>query len=506
MHRDLNAMRTADFDLLVVGAGIHGACVAWDAVLRGLRVGVIDRDDFGAGTSANSLRIVHGGLRYLARADFARMRESVRERSALLRIAPHLVRPLGVLIATRGRGAQSRSAMRAALALNDVLTFRRNRGTGPGQSIPPGRVVSRAEVKRLFAPLDQAGMTGGAIWYDGQMVHPERLTFAFLAGAAGGGASLANYLRADAILVEGDRVQGVRATDTVTGEALEIRAQCVLGAMGPWTGELGGGSRPQAFALNVILNRRLADVAVGVRALSTAEQDPVIGGGRYLFAVPHGASTLLGTWYAIAGDAVAGSADDSALIERGVRSLIAEFNAACPAARISAGDVLRAQWGRLPLKGRLEPGRPDSLADRPRVFHHADQGGPRGLVTLDGVKYTTARLVAERAVDLVFSVLGRPGVPCRTTHTPLPDTRVPASDPEAAIRLAVRSEMAVHLADVVLRRTDLGAPPGPTREVVETAGRTAGGELGWNVATQEAEIEDVMRRTTAGARELEPAR
>src|SRR5215218_1544375 len=122
MRRDFSRLLERTFDLLVVGAGIQGACIAWDACLRGLTVALVDRQDFGAATSANSLGIVHGGLRYLARADFPRMKESIRERTTLLRIAPGLVRPLKVLVPTYGRMNRGRLAHALALALNDVIS------------------------------------------------------------------------------------------------------------------------------------------------------------------------------------------------------------------------------------------------------------------------------------------------------------------------------------------------------------------------------------------------
>ena len=123
MHRDLRRLASGTHDLIVVGGGLHGACIAWDAALRGLRVALVERDDFGAATSANSLRIVHGGLRYLARGDLRRMRESIRERSALLRIAPTLVQPLPVLVPTTGHGTHGRLALAAALRLNDLCSL-----------------------------------------------------------------------------------------------------------------------------------------------------------------------------------------------------------------------------------------------------------------------------------------------------------------------------------------------------------------------------------------------
>ncbi|HSB56072.1 MAG TPA: FAD-dependent oxidoreductase, partial [Gemmatimonadales bacterium] len=179
MPRDLIALAGVDHDLLVIGGGIQGATIAWDAALRGLRVALVERDQFGAATSANSLRIVHGGLRYLSRGDLPRMRESIRERSTLLRIAPGLVEPLGVAIPTGAPGYPGRTAMALALRLNDLVSAGRNRHLLSSSHIPPGRLVSPAELAELCPPLRQIGSRGGALWHDARMSHPERLIYAF---------------------------------------------------------------------------------------------------------------------------------------------------------------------------------------------------------------------------------------------------------------------------------------------------------------------------------------
>ncbi|HEY9507193.1 MAG TPA: FAD-dependent oxidoreductase, partial [Gemmatimonadales bacterium] len=209
MRRDLSRLESEEHDLLVIGAGIQGACIAWDAALRGLRVAVVERDDFGAATSANSLRIIHGGLRYLARGDFPRMWESIRERSALLRIAPGLVEPLPVLIPTGPPGVPSRLALRAALALTHVFSPRRNRDLPPARRIPAGRLLSRRECLELLPALETAPVTGGALWYDARMTRPERLTLAFVLSAAARGAIAANYAEADAFDVARGAVRAV---------------------------------------------------------------------------------------------------------------------------------------------------------------------------------------------------------------------------------------------------------------------------------------------------------
>jgi glycerol-3-phosphate dehydrogenase len=501
MRRDIPRLADTSFDLLIVGAGIYGACAAWDASLRGLSVAVVDRDDFGAATSANSLRVVHGGLRYLTRGDFSRMRESIRERSTLLRIAPGLVEPLPVLVPTYGIGHRGRIAHALALALNDLVSLDRNRHLDPDRLIPRGRVISRVECLQLFPWFEAPGLSGGAIWHDALLGHPERLTLSFVKAAAASGAVPANYLRVTRLLTHHGAAQGARAIDGLSGAEIDIRARAVLVAAGPWTRGLvatGMGATTidvggRALGLNVVIARRLADVAVGVQARSGRREDPVCGGHRFLFCAPQGEATLLGTWY------TAAASHPQAARDRGVTALLGEFNAACPGLDLSAGDVVRSQWGWLPLKGINERGRPGALAERPRIVDHGRQG-VRHLVSVEGVKYTTARLVAEQAVDRVFASLDRTSPRCRTAETRLPGAEARVRANRVAIPAggeivrAVREEMAVTLPDIVFRRTTLGAAPGPQRSAVEDVARTAGLELGWDSLRQQAEVDAVMQQ------------
>jgi glycerol-3-phosphate dehydrogenase len=514
MRRDLSRLADTTFDLLVIGAGIHGACIAWDATLRGLAVAVVDQDDFGAATSANSLGIIHGGLRYLARGDLPRMLESIRERSTLLRIAPGLVEPLPVLVPTYRGVSRGRAAYGVALAVNELVSRTRNRGLEPHRLISRGRLVGRDECLRLFPGFASEQLTGGALWYDARLRHPARLTLSFLHSAAQHGAVAANYLRAHRLRVHQGFVEGASVTDRMGGLEFEIRAHAVVVAAGPWTGALVDGivgpaerqpGRRQAVAVNVMTARRLAEVALGVQAHSGPREDPVCGGGRFLFVVPQHRMTLLGTWYIV---------DDGggvrAACERGVSSLLREFNEACPGLELSPGDVSRYQCGLLPLKDGMERGRATALAERPRIVNHGTRDGIRHLLSVEGVKYTTARRVAESVVDRVFTDLRRSSPPCRTGEVRLEELGDETSlaidgkvSPGEVVR-AVREQMALKLSDIVFRRSNLGIGPGPDRMTLEEIARLAGAELGWDAFRQEAEIEEVMRQTGAPRPSAEP--
>lgn len=496
MQRDLSRLAGSTHDVIVVGGGIQGVWIAWDAALRGLRVALLERDDFGAATSASSLRIVHGGLRYLARGDLPRMRESIRERAALLRVAPSLVEPLPVLIPTAGAGTQGRLALRMALLLNDLGSADRNRGLRPDRRLPGGRLVAAAECRKLFPALPPSN--GGALWYDARLCHPERLTLAIARAAAGRGAAVANYCRVERLVGDGDRVGGVVATDLETGAELEVRGRTVVIAAGPWTPEIAGGNGASAYALalNVELGRRLAETAVGVRAPTGAADDPIIGGHRFIFLVPQGATTLLGTWYAPAPPRAA----LGPTVERGAAALVAELRAACPGLDVGLGDVVRCHWGRLPLKAGRERGRPDALAERPNVTDYRAAAGPRGIFSVEAVKYTTARGVAERVVNRIVAQLGATAAPCRTAVTRVDEGLGDLAAPlESRVREAARSEMALHLSDIVLRRSSFAAASAPSRIEVAAAARAAAGVLGWTDTRAAREIEEVMRQVESAA-------
>ena len=376
MRRDLSRLLERTFDLLVVGAGIQGACIAWDACLRGLTVALVDRGDFGAATSANSLGIVHGGLRYLARGDLPRMLDSIRERSALLRIAPGLVEPLPVLVPTY-QGGKSRTAFGTALLLNDLISRTRNRDLRPEEAIPGGRLISRSECLRLFPWFPADGLTGGALWYDGRLRHPERLTLSFVRSAAERGVIPVNYLRVDRILVRHGQTAGVQVTDLAQGSQFEVKARAVVVAAGPWTEGLISGTLGRApgaitaghaLAVNIRVDRVLSSVAIGARSRTGRDLDPVGGGKRY--CLPH-RSRATPCWEhgtRRPGRATPARIRVARVCCRNSIRLVPDWS--CPTA-----EVAGCQWGWLRLKGNSENGRSMGLAERPRSINHGATNG-----------------------------------------------------------------------------------------------------------------------------------
>lgn len=559
MRRDISALAERDFDLVVIGGGIYGVSVAWDATLRGLSVALLERGDFINATSANSFRIVHGGIRYLQHADLPRVRESSHERRTLLRVAPHLVEPLPIVIPTYGRGLQGRSAMAAGFRLYDALTFDRNRGIGDSsRRIPGGRLLRPAEVLELFPSLESDGLTGGALFHDGQMYNPTRLGFSFLRSAVERGAVAANYAEVRDLLASGDRVHGVRVRDNLNGDSFEVRAKVVVNAAGPWSEGLLAGRRLALSPAGTysrdacFIVRRRPEHRFGLAVPGqTRDPDAIVSRqARHLFVVPWRDVTLIGVWHVVhraEPDNFTVTADD-------LEEFIDEINEAHPALDLSIDDVVAWNAG-LVLFGDNAPGARDlSYGKRSRVVDHQKTHGIDGLITAIGVRWTTARTVADKVVRLASRKMGRqapasgtdttpafggsiehmPGFMAELARTPPPSlaeagpdvlyrlgrnygsevarvARYAESVPGGGDRLgtsdvlraevihAVREEAAVRLGDVVFRRTDLGTAGDPGDEAITECCELMASELGWSDDRRQRELADVRRVLTERA-------
>ena len=543
MKRDLDRLRQP-FDVVVIGAGIYGAAIAWDATLRGLAVALVDRGDVGGGTSFNNAKTLHGGVRSLQRLRVAELREYVRERRALMRIAPHLVRPLTFVSPAPGTLTRNRLTYRAYFRSYDLLARDRNEGVDPALHLGPTETLSRDAYLARDPISDPAQVTGGIAWQDGQMIHGERVTLAFVKAAAARGAVVATYVRVDGALVDGGRVVGVRATDVSPAEtgaprehAFDITARVVVNATGPQAdavlGRLTGGGLPRlvpglSLGLNLVTRSLGLEAAVG----GTAR-------GRLFFAAPWRGVTIAGTGH----EPYSGDIETPAVPAADVDGFLRDFHAAFPRAGLTRADIRLVHRGLLPIAAPAAPGREVHLLKTSVIRDHAEDGRP-GLLSVVGTRYTTARHSAALAVDRVFAALGRPPAACETATTPLaggdiadlagllaearrdrdglaPDTSErlahaygsehgavrqlvapgplgePLSDTcptlGAEIVHAMREEMALTLGDAVLRRTEAGVTGHPGRPALERAAALMAFELGWTPARIEAEIAAVER-------------
>jgi glycerol-3-phosphate dehydrogenase len=462
IRRDPDAAQDETYDLVVVGAGVHGAAAALAAARAGHRVLVLERSDFGGATSWNSLRVLHGGLRYLQSLDFPRFRESVEARSWFVEEFPDLVKPLPCLMPLYGKGLRRHEILGPVLALNEALR-RRWSSAAERAALPEGSILSAAEVVERFAGVRQEGLRGGALWYDGLLVRPQRVLIEMLRRAVALGAVALNYLEVDAWNVVDGRVAAVRARDTLDWTEFEFRTRAVLNCAGPWAPALAAQHDPalmQSFhpslAFNLLLDQPL-DSAVSVAV------EPA-GGGRTYFLHPLEERTLAGTYHAPLEE---GRETPS---ENQVEEFLGDLRAAVPGFRVTSDHVRRVMAGVLLAR---RPGTAD-LASRPLFHSAAASSGPEGFHSLVGVKYTTAPLVAARAVADVLG--GEPTLVGPEDHPPVRD--VPGwtafglladRDPEAAgtlIDAIVEEESVLEPDDLLLRRTDWGLDP-RTRNLAE---------------------------------------
>ncbi|NNF13883.1 MAG: FAD-dependent oxidoreductase, partial [Gemmatimonadetes bacterium] len=238
IERDVRAAAAEAYDLVAVGGGIYGAILTAEAARRGLRTLLLERDDFGGATSWSSLRIVHGGLRYLQSLDLRRFRTSVEERRWFCRTFPELVEPLECVMPLYGRGLKRPGIFRAALWANDLLSRGRNQGVLPTQNLPAGRILGPTDTRSLIPALRPDGLKGGGVWYDAIMRSSVRVLMETLRWACANGATALNYVEARTLEMEEGSVSGIRAMDCISGEAQLFRARRVVNCAGPWCREV----------------------------------------------------------------------------------------------------------------------------------------------------------------------------------------------------------------------------------------------------------------------------
>ncbi len=544
MERSIQHLSDTSFDILVIGGGVYGAALVREAATRGLRAGLIEQKDFCSGSSANSLKIMHGGLRYLQQLDVPRIFESIRERSIWLRTAPHLVEPLNCIMPTTASLLRNRSVMSLGMALNDLMSAGRNKGLDPLRRIADCRTVSKDACLEVLPALKDTGVTGGAIWHDAIGFDTERLVISMLLDACDAGASVTNYVRAAELLIESGSVVGVRAEDLLTGETLSINADVVMNAAGPWSAELLESldvklslpCRHLALGINLILKRwPVRDMAAG---LTAAEGTP--SGGRLFFFVPWRGVVMAGTYYR----SHEGPVGSAAVTDEDLDAYLEALNSCYPGADLCRDDILMAHAGVLPASRAANAGEEPPLLRHYRLIDHGSADGVEGLFTVLGVKYTTARDVAQHAVSAAESRLNCPVVASSSAvrrlpgdvvgdlasfreatiekyrdSTPLPvierlfrfygsgiDAILASGDQgsliegsnsvlDIEIRHVIENEMPQTLGDLIFRRTGLGSNGVPDAALVRSCGAVMADTCGWDEERLEREIEAVLSAT-----------
>lgn len=537
MKRNLSKLGSSTFDLLIVGGGIHGAVLAWQAALCGLSVGLIEKGDFAQGTSFNSQKIIHGGLRYLQNLNIARLLQSMWSRRQLMMLAPHLVHPLRCLMPVYGHGLKGKEMMWLGLRINDLIGANRNSLSDRSKYIPNGKLLITAETNTLIPNLEQDNLKGSSQWYDAICLNTERLVLGFVKTAGRMGAVVANYVKATGIIHGRNKIEGIKCLDQITGDTFDIRANSVVNCTGPWVNELLPDSikcnNSQTFVsgINIIVKKLFSlNSAVGLKSKT--------GKSRLYFIVPWREKTIIGTEYSI----YHGYPDEYRCDENECLKLIHGFNQAYPFAQLKLDDVTFIHNGLLPVddKNNIKNGE-KSISKKFRILDHKLDGIDR-FISIIGVKFTTAGYVSVKALKYLFPEIPIPIVNYkqrllggdiddfplfkkeminrwesnidRKELVPLienygtevedvfqygglqinsaSEQREPSSIIlKGQTLFAIRNEMAIKLSDVILRRTDIGTVKRPEKNILNQISRVMADELKWTEDRRKAEIQDV---------------
>ena len=509
------------FDVIIIGAGINGAGIARDAAMRGLRVLLLDKGDIGGGTSAWSTRLIHGGLRYLEYGELGLVRESLRERETLLRIAPHLVRPLPMIAPIYRNARRGLWTMRAGMWAYELLSF--------DKTLPRHRLLTRNQALEEVPSLEPNGLAGAAVYYDAQVEFSERLVVENAISAVENGATVVTYSRLNGLIVKEGAIRAVELSDRDFG-AQSIEASVFINAAGPWIDEVLSECAPEVKQL--IGGTKGSHIIVGpfADAPQTAVYVEAQTDGRPFFIIPWNEKYLIGT----TDSRFEGNPDDVFIEDSEVDYLLRETNRVLPDAKLQHHDILYSYSGVRPLPFTSETAE-QRITRRHFIRQHSKF---ENLLSIVGGKLTTYRSLAEEAVDLIFEKLGRLSPRCTTAQVLLPggsktERKVSSQSPgppnverlqriygdraEAVLHLIEREpslgnafdnetsamaaeivfsfkhEFAQTLADCLLRRTMVGLNSTCGLDAVEAAADVGRRYLGWTDARCTREIEDYRK-------------
>jgi glycerol-3-phosphate dehydrogenase len=423
----LDLLSHARFDVLVIGGGITGAGVARDAAMRGFRTALLERNDFASGTSSRSSRLIHGGLRYLEHGWLHLVFESSRERRTLMRIAPHLVRPLAFTWPVYDEARVPLWKLGAGLMVYDALALFRNLG-GKHRRLLPEQVL---ELEPAIRP---ERLRGGARYFDAS-TNDVRLTLANVRAAAEAGATILNHAEVRALRRAGSHVTGAHALDHITGTEVDVTARTVINASGPWSDSIRRMADPRATT--ALRGTKGVHIAVPRERVGNRDALTILSviDGRVMFVLPAGPFTIIGT----TDTDYAGPIDQVRATRTDVDYLIRSANEYFPAARLHSPDVIAAWAGIRPLVAsrRTDP----SSTSR----EHSISWTAPGLLSVTGGKLTTYRSMAASVVNHVARALGVSARSAQTHQVTLPGGDMLSLEDE--VRIASRTIGVGSLAD-----------------------------------------------------------
>ncbi len=543
MKRDPEALENGHFDLVVVGGGVTGGAIAWDAALRGLKTALVEKGDFGHGTSSATTKLIHGGLRYLAKYQFKIVRESLCERRRLLRNMPHIAFPLPFLLPVYRNSFTSRWLLKIGMLIYDLFSYDKNELPDPDKFLSNHKWLTREEALQREPHLNSNGLIGAFAYYDVLNRYPERANLEYILSADSRGAVCANYMEAMELVVDDTKkVNGVRVRDLQHPDKREfvIHGDMVINAGGPW-GEKVTKQFKASSPYKIVLSKGIHFLTPRINnnhaiVFETRE-------GRHFFIVPWLDYSLIGT----TDHEFTGSLDDVHADKKEIQELMKLLSSYYPV-KITGEKILHSYAGVRPLVSFKKNNSTYELSRKHEIVNHRKTDGYQGCISVYGGKWTTSRALAQDAVDLVVKENKLNALPCRTRNTPvigaefgesfshfLEDAikthagqmdektishlasyygaeyryilQMIQSNPKLAERIdpakphllaeihwAVQSEQCMTLSDFMLRRSSLGNEGGKSNPVVSLVAKTLASLLDWDGKRTEAEIADYMQK------------
>ncbi|TGM98486.1 glycerol-3-phosphate dehydrogenase/oxidase [Leptospira dzoumogneensis] len=517
----------AFFDVLIIGGGITGSALAYEAASRGLSVALVEKEDFGGATSSATGKLIHGGLRYLKRFDLSLVREALKERRILSNIAPNLVYPYPMILPDPGL------LEKIGLFVYDLLSFDRNRTWDKSKKIPAHKNLSKKEIQSLGLDMDSA-----IYFYDCIMPSPERLTLTFLKSAVQEGASISNYTKAEQLIFDGNRVIGALVKDTIHNKNVKLNASVTVNASGPWSQDFLNGTKkikvpvPKTRSEGIyLITKKYFDTMV----LHVGKK------GHFSFA-PWRGKNMIGpterSYY--------GSVEDWKLSQESILEFLEYINSSgLLSEKLELKDIEFAYGGLRPLAETGVEDKETYSASRKSELQDHSKDRIEGLISAGGGKYTTSRHFAEKIFKLIQKKLSKKTGPniskkkflkgceisdlgsylenAKSSHPNFPEntieylvlhygteygsvlelanfskqlSEVLDEDGELAAQVlySIRFEMAMNLNDIFLRRTGLGTIGLPNDEILSKVAEIAGKEWNWSSEKKSEEIQKLKRR------------
>jgi len=537
MERFIDTNNAGNFDLIIIGGGITGATLAYEASTRGLKVALFEKGDFAAATSSATSKLIHGGLRYLKNMEFGLVRESLRERKILSDIAPNFVYPIPFLIPSFASLKSNKLVLLIGMLLYDLLSFDKAHTWDQSKKLPRFRTLNSQKTKNLESCVRKKGLTGSTIYYDCQNIFPERLSLAFLKSAEKQGAKISNYAKVNSFLKENSQVQGVSVRDELSGQEGSFKAAVIVNCAGPWADILIKSATTTETKHSI---RRSEGIHIITKKLCNTHAVSVMTKSkRHIMVMPWRNHSLIGT----TDKEYVGNPDDYKVSKQSIMDLLADVNDNYDMPDLNYEDVLFCYGGLRPLADTETENSYES-SRKYEIFDNADEGLD-GLLTVEGGKFTTSRQLAVEVIekiekklklklsksesknrhlygseikdmdlfmdelhleytDFIFNTIEYLGKNYGTESHKI--FKLARNNPKLAevlnedgeilaeVAFAIQNESAFTLSDILFRRTGIGGLGHPGDDVLQKVAQLVGDHLHWDHETLESEMQKARLR------------